>query len=152
MIASTSMTGVDADLAAAAQAGTIFSDSTHLLFYTALVVGICLVMLLLSGMLGERTRLTRAGREPFESGIIAAGGARYRMSAKYYLVAMFFVIFDLEAVYVFAWAVSARESGWYGYTEMVIFLVILLAALVYLWKLGALDWAPRKQKASDRRY
>ncbi|MEQ1438086.1 NADH-quinone oxidoreductase subunit A [Fontimonas sp. SYSU GA230001] len=123
-----------------------------LALYAVLVLGLCAVMLGLSALLGQRTQLTRAGAEPYESGIVSTGGARYRMSAKFYLVAMFFVIFDLEAVYVLAWGVAVRESGWAGYVEVLVFLVILLAALVYLWRTGALDWAPARQKPSERRY
>lgn len=123
-----------------------------LALYAALVFGLCAVMLGLSWVLGQRTRLSRAGAEPYESGIVSTGGARYRLSAKFYLVAMFFVIFDLEAVYVLAWGIAAREAGWAGYVEIMVFLAILLAALVYLWRTGALDWAPRRQKTADRKY
>jgi NADH-quinone oxidoreductase subunit A len=124
------------------------SDTTlwSLALHIALVIGLCVVMIGLSWVLGERTRYSRATLDPYESGIVHAGTARFRFSAKYYLVAMFFVIFDLEAVFVFAWAVSAREAGWAGYIEMLVFLGILVAALVYLWRLGALDWAPRPRK------
>ena len=89
---------------------------------------------------------SRATLDPYESGILHVGFARYRFSAKFYLMAMFFVIFDLEAVFVYAWAVSAREAGWPGYVEMLVFLGILLAALAYLWRLGALEWAPKPRK------
>ena len=119
---------------------------SSLVLYIALVIGLCVVMLGLSWVLGERTRYTRATLDPYESGILHVGFARYRFSAKFYLMAMFFVIFDLEAVFVYAWAVSARESGWPGYVEMLIFLTILVAALVYLWRLGALEWAPKPRK------
>lgn len=108
--------------------------------YAAMVLGLCATMLGLSAALGGRTRLSRAGAEPYESGIVATGGARYRMSSRFYLMAMFFVIFDLEAAYVFVWAVSAREAGWTGYVEMLVFLALLLLALAWLWKRGALDW------------
>jgi NADH-quinone oxidoreductase subunit A len=117
-----------------------------LVLYIALVIGLCVVMLGLSWVLGERTRYSRATLDPYESGIVHVGLARYRFSAKFYLMAIFFVIFDLEAVFVYAWAVSARESGWPGYVEMVVFLSILVAALAYLWRLGALEWAPRPRK------
>jgi NADH-quinone oxidoreductase subunit A len=70
-----------------------------------------------------------------------AGSAHVRLSARFYLIAMFFVIFDLEAVFVFAWAVAARELGWPGYWEMAIFVGLLVVALAYLWRLGALDWS-----------
>ena len=71
------------------------------------------------------------------------GNARLRFSAKFYLVAMFFVIFDVEALYLFAWSVSVRESGWVGFIEATIFISLLLVGLVYLWRIGALDWAPK---------
>ena len=124
---------------------------TSLVLYIALVIGLCVVMLGLSWVLGERTRYTRATLDPYESGIVHVGFARYRFSAKFYLMAMFFVIFDLEAVFVYAWAVSARESGWPGYIEMLVFLVILVAGLAYLWRLGALDWAPKPRKLPGAR-
>jgi NADH-quinone oxidoreductase subunit A len=126
----------------------VASDTTlwSLALYIALVIGLCVVMLGLSWVLGEKTPYTKATLEPYESGILHVGDARYRFSAKYYLMAMFFVIFDLEAVFVYAWAVSARESGWAGYIELVVFLLILVAALAYLWRLGALEWAPKPRK------
>jgi NADH-quinone oxidoreductase subunit A len=124
---------------------------SSLVLYIALVIGLCVVMLGLSWVLGERTRYTRATLDPYESGILHVGFARYRFSAKFYLMAMFFVIFDLEAVFVYAWAVSARESGWPGYVEMLIFLTILVAALAYLWRLGALEWAPKPRKLPANR-
>ncbi len=74
-----------------------------------------------------------------------------RLSVKFYLIAMFFVIFDLEAVFLFAWAIAWRESGWRGYVEAVVFVGILVAALVYLWRMGALDWSPAKQNREKDR-
>jgi len=74
---------------------------------------------------------------------VSVGSGRLRISAKFYLVAMFFVIFDLEAVFLYAWAVSLRESGWAGFIEAAIFIVVLLVGLVYVWRLGGLDWAPK---------
>jgi NADH-quinone oxidoreductase subunit A len=86
---------------------------------------------------------------PFESGIDSVGTARMRLSAKFYLVAMFFVIFDVEALYLYAWSVSVRESGWVGFIEAAIFILVLLAGLVYLVRIGALDWTPaRSQRRS----
>lgn len=124
----------------------------QLALYAVMVIGLCAVMLGLSHVLGQRTKRTAALDDAYESGVISTGGARYRMSAKFYLIAMFFVIFDLEAVYVLAWGVSAREAGWAGYIEMMVFLFILLAGLVYLWRCGALEWAPQRQQPSHRRY
>jgi NADH-quinone oxidoreductase subunit A len=68
-----------------------------------------------------------------------------RFSVRYFLTAMFFVVFDLEAVFLFAWAVAARDLGWTGYCEVLLFVGVLFAALIYLWKVGALDWARKPQ-------
>jgi NADH-quinone oxidoreductase subunit A len=95
----------------------------------------------LSYFLGERHQ-ARAMGEPYESGIVATGTARVRFSAHFYLVAMFFVIFDLEAVFLFAWAVAAPELGWVGFAEVLVFVGVLIAAWAYLWRIGALDWGP----------
>ena len=107
--------------------------------YFAAVVIMVGVTLALSYVLGER-HSGRATGEPFESGVVPTGTAGIRFPVKYYLVAVFFVLFDLEAVFIYTWAVSLREAGWAGYGEMLFFIGILLAALVYLWKTGALDW------------
>ncbi len=110
-----------------------------LIVYFASVVCLVSVMVTLSYVLGERHREKQTD-EPYESGIMSTGTARVRFDIKFYLIAMFFVIFDLEAVFIFAWAVSLRENGWAGYGEMLIFIGILAGALIYLWKLGALEW------------
>lgn len=68
----------------------------------------------------------------------------------FYLVAMFFVIFDVEALYLFAWSVSVRESGWVGFIEATIFIGLLLIGLIYLWRIGALDWSPRKPQLNNK--
>jgi NADH-quinone oxidoreductase subunit A len=109
--------------------------------YAVLVVTAVIGMLVLSSLLGPRTR-GHATDQPYESGIAVTGDARLRVSARFYLVAMFFVVFDLEAVYLYAWAVAVRETGWTGFAEALFFILILLAALVYLWRIGALDWSP----------
>ena len=109
------------------------------------VLGLCAFMLLLSSILGSKA-WGRSNNEPFESGIVSTGDTRLRFSAKFYLVAMLFVIFDVEALYLFAWAVSVRESGWAGLIEATVFIAILLAGLVYLWRVGALDWAPSSRR------
>ncbi len=111
------------------------------LLYTGLVAVVVGAMLLLSNFLGER----HAGREmgePYESGIPPTGSARTPYSAQFYLVAVFFVVFDLEAAFLFAWAVAATEVGWTGYVEAAVFVGVLLGALVYLWRERALDWGP----------
>lgn len=114
-------------------------------FYAFCVFGICVLMLGLSWLLGGRA-WGRAKNEPFESGVVGVGSATMRMSAKFYLVAMFFVIFDVEALYLYAWAISLKQAGWAGFFEAVVFIAVLLASLVYLWRIGALDWAPQSRK------
>ncbi len=117
--------------------------------YFGAVVLLVSAMIVLSALLGERHREKQTA-EPYESGIIATGTARVRFDIKFYLIAMFFVIFDLEAVFIYAWAVSIRETGWPGYAEMLIFIGVLAAALVYLWKLGALEWGGFVKSSSGR--
>src|ERR1700731_1622657 len=107
--------------------------------YVAIVSVLVVSMLGISFVLGQRHN-ERATGSPYESGIVSEGSARVRFSAKFYLVAMFFVIFDLEAVFLFAWAVAVREVGWAGYAKGLLFIMVLLATLAYLWRVGALDW------------
>jgi NADH-quinone oxidoreductase subunit A len=107
--------------------------------YVVLVGMLVMAMLSMSFVLGERHH-DRATGSPYESGILSEGSARVRFSAKFYLIAMFFVVFDLEAVFLFAWAVAVRETGWAGYAEALLFIMVLLATLAYLWRVGALDW------------
>ena len=114
-------------------------DLWPLAVYLVIVLALVVAMLGLSFVLGQRHH-ERATDSPYESGILSQGSARVRLSAKFYLVAMFFVIFDLEAVFLFAWAVSVRETGWTGYAEAAVFIAVLLATLVYLSRVGALDW------------
>ena len=114
-------------------------DLWPLAVYLVIVSTLVVAMLGLSFILGERHH-NRATGTPYESGILSQGSARVRLSAKFYLVAMFFVIFDLEAVFIFAWAICVREAGWTGYAEAALFITVLLATLIYLWRVGALDW------------
>lgn len=113
--------------------------------YLLAVFALCGVMLGISYLLGGRD-WGRAKEEPFESGVVPVGTARMRLSAKFYLIAMFFVIFDVEALFLYAWAVSVREAGWSGFVEVVIFITVLLAGLAYLWRIGALEWAPESRR------
>ena len=98
-------------------------------------------MMLLSALLGQRHQERTTG-DPYESGIVPSGSARVRFDIKFYLMAMLFVIFDLEAVFIYLWAGSARRLGWSGYLEIAVFIAFLVLALFYLWRVGALDWAP----------
>ena len=82
---------------------------------------------------------------PFESGIVSTGSARLRFDAKFYLVAMLFVIFDVEALYLYGWSVALRSVGWPGLIGAALFIVILLIGLIYDVRMGALDWAPARR-------
>lgn len=108
--------------------------------YAVLVAVVAGGMLGVSALLGQRHNDHATG-EPYESGVIATGTGRLRMSIRFYLVAILFVIFDLEVIYIFAWAISLRELGWEGYRGVLVFIGILVAALVYEWRMGALDWS-----------
>jgi NADH-quinone oxidoreductase subunit A len=123
-------------------------DLWPLVVYAALVAALVAAMLGLSYVLGQRHH-DRSTDFPYESGILSEGSARVRLSFKFYLVAMFFVIFDLEAIFIFAWAVAVRETGWTGYIEVSIFIAVLLAALAYLWRVGALDWGSGRFKRNN---
>lgn len=131
---------------------TRFAPETWALgIYVAAVFAVVGIMIGLSWVLGGRNH-GRAKTEPFESGVVPTGGARLRISAKFYLVAMFFVIFDLEAVFLYAWAVSVRQSGWTGFVEATIFIAVLLIGLLYVWRLGGLDWAPNRKSIEAYRW
>ena len=117
--------------------------------YFIAVVILMGIILTLSYILGERHK-ERATDEPYEAGVPIIGSAQQRLNARFYLVAMFFVIFDLEAVFIIAWALAVRPLGWAGFIEILIFIGVLLAALVYLWRLGALDWGSQTSEIRKR--
>lgn len=113
--------------------------------YVAAVVVVVTSMIALSYVLGQR-HMGRETAEPYESGVAATGTAHVRFDVKFYLIAMFFVIFDLESVFIFAWAVALKESGWAGYIEVLVFVAVLGAALIYLWRAGALEWGSGRKR------
>lgn len=133
---------MDAIVALITRLGPEFWSTT---LYVIAVFGICAIMLIGSALLGGKSQ-ARARNEPFESGVVSASPERLRLSAKFYLVAMFFVIFDVEALFLYAYAVSAKEVGWMGWIEVAVFIFILTASLVYLARIGALDWTPHQKK------
>jgi len=77
---------------------------------------------------------------PYESGMVPIGSARERFSVKFYMVAMLFILFDIEAVFLYPWAVVYRDLKWFAFVEMIIFIVLVLAGFFYIWKKGVLDW------------
>jgi len=117
--------------------------------YVLGVIAICGIMIGASAVLGGKGS-ARARNEPFESGVVSASPERLRMSAKFYLVAVFFVIFDVEALFLYAWAISVREAGWPGFVEAVVFISVLVVSLFYLARIGALDWAPQARSLVTR--
>lgn len=112
----------------------IFSLALYALMVTALIG----VMLFLSGWLGEKKRTSEKSR-PYECGVIPTGtGVRHPVP--FYLVAAFFVVFDVEAVFIFSWAVALDDLGWAGWLRISFFIILLLVSLIYVWKKGGLDW------------
>jgi NADH-quinone oxidoreductase subunit A len=120
----------------------------YLFFVFALVAG----MLIISALLGQRSPAGASERgrdEPYESGIVTVGYGRFRISAHFYMVAMLFVLFDLEVVYVIAWAIAWDAVGWSGYWGLLVFVGILVAGLAYEWRMGALEWHPGGRKLPE---
>jgi NADH-quinone oxidoreductase subunit A len=117
--------------------------------YFGAVLLLVVFMLISSHFLGQR-HMERGTAEPYESGIRPTSSAWIRFDVKYFMVAMFFVIFDVEIIFVYAWATAVREVGWPGFVEMVLFIGVLSVALVYLWRNGALDWGVRKTRSGLR--
>ncbi len=116
--------------------------------YFVLVVAILSGMLGISHLLGERHREVDTDR-PYEAGVEGTGSARVRLSAQFYLVAMFFVVFDLEVAFLFSWAVAASEVGWPGFAAASLFIVVLEIVWGYLWAVGGLDWGPTTERKLD---
>jgi NADH-quinone oxidoreductase subunit A len=118
------------------------------------------VLVIVAGMLGlsyffGQRHTDRTTGDPFESGVVPTGSTPARFNAKFYLNAVFFVIFDLESMFIFAWALTLREAGWAGYTAILIFIAVLVVTLIYLWRAGALEWRtshapPRSPPPTDR--
>lgn len=120
-----------------------------LVIYTGAVLLLVAAMLGISWLMGQR-RHDKATVEPFESGIVPVGSARLRVSVSYFVVAILFVIFDLEVIFLYAWAVSFRDVGMTGFIGALVFIGILLAALAYEWRVGAVDWGPRQRSLKNR--
>ncbi len=116
-----------------------------LLVYGAIVLSLVGAILGLSFILGQRGK-GRAMNEPYEGGIVSEGSARMRFSSQFYMVAMLFVIFDVETVFILSWAIAFRELGWYGYAGVAMFMVMLVVVLIYEWRMGALDFGPDGKK------
>jgi NADH-quinone oxidoreductase subunit A len=119
--------------------GNVAQSYAPLLIYFLIAMALAGVILLLSITVG-RHRPNRTKMQPYECGITPTGDARQPFTVKFYLVAMVFILFDVEAVFLYPWAYVYRDLGWFGFVEMLVYIAILLAGYVYLWKKGALDW------------
>jgi len=116
-----------------------------LVVYGGAVIVLVTIMIGLSYLLGQKHEESETN-EPFESGVKVTDSARLRFPIHYYIVAMFFVIFDLEAVFIFTWAISLKQVGWAGYIAATIFIAVLVAVLIYEWRIGALDFGASGKK------
>ncbi len=117
----------------------MLSDYAPLLIYTVIVILVVGLLITLSYALGPRRPHARKIL-PYESGMVPETPARQRMSVRFYLTAMLFIIFDVEAVFFYPWAVILRQLRWYGLIEMFVFIGILLVALAYIWRNGGFEW------------
>jgi NADH-quinone oxidoreductase subunit A len=119
--------------------GNLAQAYAPLLLHFLVSMALAGVILSLSSLVG-RHRPSRTKQQPYECGITPTGDAREPFSVQFYLVAMVFILFDVEAVFLYPWAYIYRALGWFGFFEMLIYIGILLVGYIYLWKKGALDW------------
>ena len=110
-----------------------------ILIMIVLGAGFALVSILLSAVLGPR-KPTPEKAAPYECGMPPVGDARERQSVKFYLVAMIFLLFDIEVAFLYPWAMALRQLGWNGFAQVLLFMVLLLTGYIYVWRKGALDW------------
>ncbi len=115
-----------------------------ILIMIALGAGFALVSVVLSSLFGPR-KPTPEKSAPYECGMPPVGDARERQSVKFYLVAMIFLLFDIEVAFLYPWAMALRDLGWGGFVQVVLFMALLLAGYIYVWRKGALDWGLEKR-------
>ncbi len=115
------------------------NDFLPIFIMLIVVVGFAAAGITVSGLMGPR-KPTAEKLAPYESGMPPLGSARRRFSIKYYLTAVLFILFDIEIIFFYPWAVLVRELGWFGLIEMGVFTLTLLVGFVYVWKKGGFDW------------
>lgn len=120
-----------------------------LVLYTTIALGLIASLLFLAWFLGQRSR-SRIKGEAYESGITATGEARLTEPAPFYLVAIFFIVFDVEMIFVASWSIAFEQLGWAGYLQITFFIVVLFLGLVWLWKMGGLDWGPTPDRLNEK--
>lgn len=116
----------------------------------AIAIAVAAGMIGASALLGKRMR-DPVKSSPYESGMKPVGSARERFSVKFYLVAMVFILFDIEAIFLYPWAVIYRELRFYAFFEMVLFVALVLCGYFYIWKKGVLNWSEEDRRAHGRR-
>ena len=114
-----------------------------LVLFAVVVIGLTIALLFVSRWLG-RSLPNEEKLRPYESGIIPTGQARLRYPVPFFMVAIFFLIFDVEGAYIFSWAVASRPLGWAGWLQIEFFIGVLLAGLIYVWAKGGLEWGPHR--------
>jgi NADH-quinone oxidoreductase subunit A len=107
--------------------------------FFVLAVGFSLVVIFLSAIVGQR-KITPQKMMPYECGMDPIGPARKPFSVKFYIIAMLFIVFDIEVVFLYPWAVIFKELKLFGLVEMAVFIAILFVGFIYVWKKGALEW------------
>lgn len=123
----------------------VHEEEAMLLEYVAIAVlillatGVAIIAIVLGGLFGPR-RSTERKAMPYESGMTPIGPGTRRMPVRFYLVAVLFILFDIEVIFLLPWAVVFRQLGLFGLLEMLVFIVILLVGYIYSWKKGALEW------------
>ena len=117
-----------------------FARYLPLLIHFCFAGALATAIVVLSTLIGQR-RPSRVKNQAYECGMTPVGDARQRFSVKFYLVAMLFILFDVEAVFLYPWAILLRELKMFGFWEMLVYIGIVLVGFFYIWKKGALDWS-----------
>jgi NADH-quinone oxidoreductase subunit A len=124
--------------------------------YFPVLVQVIIAMAVAGGLIGVSALLGKRAKSPlkdtpYESGMAPTGSARERFSVKFYLVGMIFILFDIEAIFLYPWAVVFRQLKMFGFFEMLVFIALVMVGFFYIWKKGALDWAAEPTVRGKRR-
>jgi NADH-quinone oxidoreductase subunit A len=127
--------------------------TTYPEIYFPVLVQVLIAMAIAGGLVAASSLLGKHAKSPlkdtpYESGMAPVGSARERFSVKFYMVGMIFILFDIEAVFLYPWAVVYRQLKLFGFFEMLIFVLLILVGFFYVWKKGALDWSYQKEDGS----
>jgi NADH-quinone oxidoreductase subunit A len=129
----------------------MLQDYLPVLLQVIVAIGFAVSALLTSVLLGKSGRRTQAKDTAYECGMLPQGGAQPRFSVKFYLVAIVFILFDIEAVFLYPWAVVYRELKMFAFFEMLLFVGLVVCGFFYVWKKGALDWSGEAPVVTSRR-